>query len=314
MSKKPASLTSDLLARKGEAEPLSIDPSARMSLFAEPGYTQGGGTERHDEPERPQPPEPEIIYTAEETSSGLGISRLVIGAVLGAIVIGGILLVMSNKSERGVAPVSPDMTTENAPANAAPEAAPAAQAPAPEAPAAVTPAAPQTTAPEAPALAATAPQATIVPTAPAEQLPAEQPVAPAQTPAAAPDNQAAAATVPQAAEPEPAPAAAAPAAPVEEAAPAAAAPKPAKIASGGAWVVQISALRDEKSAHVAWSKLTKRFPAVLGSHALNIEKAELGDKGTYYRVRAAGFASKSAAQSACAKLKAGGQDCMVKKR
>ncbi|MEN6541282.1 SPOR domain-containing protein [Parvibaculum sp.] len=310
MSKKPASLTSDLLARKGEAEPLSIDPSARMSLFAEPGYTQGGGTERQEEPERPQPPEPEIIYTAEETSSGLGSSRLVIGAVLGAIVVGGVLLVMSNKNERGVAPVSPDMTAENAPATSAPETAPA-----PEAPAPVTPA-PQAMAPEATVPTATAPQAALVPTAPAEQPQAEQPVAPAQTPAAAPESPAPAAaetpaaTAPQAAEP----ATTAPAAPVEEAAPAAAAPKPAKIASGGAWVVQISALRDEKSARAAWSKLTRRFPAVLGGHALNVEKAELGAKGTYYRVRAAGFASKSAAQSACAKLKAGGQDCMVKKR
>lgn len=150
-------------------------------------------------------------------------------------------------------------------------------------------------------------------------MPAEQPAAPAAAPAAVPSTPAAPATAevsaaaaPQAA--EPAPVAAAPTTPAEEAAPAAATPKPAKLASGGAWVVQISALRDEKSAHAAWSKLTKRFPAVLGGHALNIEKADLGAKGTYYRVRAAGFASKSAAQSACAKLKAGGQDCMVKKR
>ena len=300
MSKKPASLTSDLLARKGEAEPLSIDPSARMSLFAEPGYMQGGGAERAEDTERPQPPEPEIIYTAEETSSGFGSSRLVIGAVLGAIVIGGVLLVMSNKGDRGVAPVSPDMTTENAPAAAAPAAAPSAPPPAPAPPAAPV---------------AQPPVHAVEPGG----LPAEQPAAPAATPAAVPSTPAAPATAetPAAAAPqaaEPAPVAAAPTTPAEEAAPAAATPKPAKLASGGAWVVQISALRDEKSAHAAWSKLTKRFPAVLGGHALNVEKADLGAKGTYYRVRAAGFVSKSAAQSACAKLKAGGQDCMVKKR
>ncbi|KAB7742657.1 hypothetical protein F2P47_00545 [Parvibaculum sedimenti] len=311
MSKKPASLTSDLLARKGEAEPLSIDPSARMSLFAEPDYPTGGGTDRRDEGERPQPPEPEIIYTAEETSSGFGSSRLVIGAVLGAIVIGGVLLVMSNKSDRGVAPVAPDMTAQTTTPEATP-AAPVAQAPAPEA------AVPEDAAPAASAPAMSTAGTTIVPTVPAEQSAAP---APAQTPSQAPAQaasvpapavQVSEAPVAQAA--APAPEAQAPAAPAEEAAPAAAAPKPAKIAAAGAWVVQISALRDEKSAHAAWSKLTKRFPAVLGGHALNIEKADLGAKGTYYRVRAAGFASKSAAQSACGKLKAGGQDCMVKKR
>lgn len=307
MSKKPASLTSDLLARKGEAEPLSIDPSARMSLFAEPDYPAGGGTDRHDEGERPQPPEPEIIYTAEETSSGLGSSRLVIGAVLGAIVIGGVLLVMSNKSDRGVAPVAPDMTAQTTAPETTP-AAPVAQAPAPEAAApeaAVTPEA-------APAPSVSTPAATIVPTVPAEQAAAPAPVQTQTQAAPAPAVQVSEAPVAQTV--VPAPEAQAPAAPAEEVAPAAPAPKPAKIASGGAWVVQISALRDEKSAHAAWSKLTKRFPAVLGGHALNVEKADLGAKGTYYRVRAAGFASKSAAQNACSKLKAGGQDCMVKKR
>lgn len=290
MSKKPASLTSDLLARKGEAEPLSIDPSARMSLFAGTDFSPGGGPGRPDD-ERPEPPEPEIIYTAEETSSGSGGTRLIIGAVLGAIVIGGVLLTLSSKTDRGVAPVSPDITAEAPPASQAVEpAAPQAMAPQ-SAPTPEAPAAPDTAVPEDIVPRATVPQATLPQTAAPE---AATPASPALRAGG------------EAASPEPAPV-------MEDAAPAAPV-KAQKPASGGAYVVQISALRDEKSARTAWAQLGKRFPAVLNGHALDIEKADLGEKGTYYRVRAAGFTSKAAAQSACAKLKAGGQDCMVKKR
>ncbi len=137
MSKKPASLTSDLLARKGEAEPSTIDPSARMTLAAGPGFSDeySGG---HHEPEggdrdddlgpyadearhRPMPPEPEIIYTAEETGGGGGSSRLIITAILGLIIIGGIFLVVSGNQPDSVAPVAndivaqtPEATAENA--------------------------------------------------------------------------------------------------------------------------------------------------------------------------------------------------------
>lgn len=305
MSKKPASLTSDLLARKGEAEPSTIDPEARTTLSAGPGFSAygGGGRDGEDEGEetRPLPPEPEIIYTAEETGGGGGSTRLIIGAVLILIIIGGIFLMTTGK-ERGVAPVSPDLTTQ-APVEspAMPEAA------APETMATV----PGTGAPETatsgtatPDLAApneTAPDATaqeLRPGAPAEesapqaQVPSTPPVASVEVP-----------TSPvQAAKP------------VEEAAPAAKPAATAKPSSKGAYVVQLFALKDEAAAKASWAQLTKKHGSVLSGHALDIEKADLGAKGTWYRVRAAGFATRSAANSACTQLKAGGQDCMVKKR
>jgi cell division protein FtsN len=292
MSKKPASLTSDLLARKGEAEPSSIDPAARMTPSAGPDFPPygSGGFGGHDGGGRPRPPEPEIIYTAEETRSGGGNTRLVIGAVLGIIVIGGILLTLSSRTDRGVAPVSPNITAEQAPAPSAVEpSAPAApqqpeaaqqQAAAPETP----PAAPQAATPETAAPQAVVPQAT----------------APAP---AAPENPAAVAA------PEPA----APAPAAEEARTVEKPAVTAKPASKGAFVLQLQSLRDEKSARASWAHLTKRYAALSG-HALDIEKADLGDKGVWYRVRAAGFATKAAAASTCAKLKSAGQDCIVKKR
>lgn len=299
MSKKPASLTSDLLARKGEAEPSSIDPAARMTPSAGPDFPPygSGGFGGHEGGGRPRPPEPEIIYTAEETRSGGGNARLVIGAVLGIIVIGGILLTLSSRTDRGVAPVSPTITTEQAPA---PTAVAPAEPAAPEAQMA-TPAAPQPE-PAQPQAAEPAPQ-TVTPQTAAPQ-------------AAGPAPEAATVPAPAAPESPAAVAATEPAAPTPAAEEARTVEKPAvtaKPASKGAFVLQLQSLRDEKSARASWAHLTKRYAALSG-HALDIEKADLGDKGVWYRVRAAGFATKAAAASTCAKLKSAGQDCIVKKR
>lgn len=267
-----------------------------------------------DEDERPRPPEPEIIYTPEEEEGG-GRARLIAGAFVGIALLGGVLVALSlNEGDRGVAPVSPAIT-------AAPEAAaPAQTAQAPqqtpqqaEAPGAtpdeatvpdvaadLRPAAPEAAAPEASPPASAGVE---VREAPAAQAP--QSIVP---PAAAPQQAAPEADVPQSRAAEPA--AAPEPAPVQAATPApAAAP-----ASGGAWLVQIMALRDEAGAKSAWAALQKKHPSLLGNHALDVERADLGDKGVYYRVRAAGFETKSAAQSTCASLKSAGQDCLVKSR
>lgn len=309
MSKKPASLTSDLLARKGEAEPSPLDPGVRMSLFAEPDFSAPGGGSGAGDDERPLPPEPEIIYTAEDSSHGSGATRLIVGGIIGAIVIGGAFLTLSGRNSQSVAPVAPEITA------AAPTPAPETSLPAETTPEASIAAAPQAQ-PEA-----AEPEAAM-PAAPAESAPAE-PVTPApqaalQAPAA-----------PQADETAPAPQAETPAAPAlrpgseaaTEAPKVAATAKPAPAqatkapaSAKGAYLVQVAALKDEKSAKASWRTLNQRFPTVLGGHALDIEKADLGAKGTWYRVRAAGFQTKAAATEACARLKAAGQACMVKKR
>ncbi|PKP76574.1 MAG: hypothetical protein CVT81_13995 [Alphaproteobacteria bacterium HGW-Alphaproteobacteria-3] len=316
MAKKPASLTSDLLARKGDAGPSSVDPVSRVTIAPgrQPNLSGIGAgedpsqrlyaslaTERPemygtDEEERPRPPEPEIIYTPEEEDGG-GRARLVAGAFVGLALLGGVIVALSlNDGGSGVAPVAPDVT-------AIPDEAPAAPAPAQVAQA---PAAPETQAnPEAavPGAEEEAPElrTSAEPAAPA---PAEAPAASESAPTSiTPPALQSEAEAPAAAEPVPEKVAAA-----EPAAPAPA------VASGGAYVVQIMALREEGAAKSAWAALQKKHPAILGGHALDIEKADLGDKGTYYRVRAAGFETKADAQSACSSLKSAGQDCLVKAR
>lgn len=265
-----------------------------------------------DEEERPRPPEPEIIYTPEEEDSGSR-TRLIAGAFIGIALLGGVLVALSlNDGGSGIAPVSPDIA-------ATPEqTAPARSAGSPTA------ASPETTGSET---AATVPGATVpdaaadlrASTAPetAEPAPAAEatvPAAPERTAKAeAPASNGAPASLAPAIESravEPAPAKS----PETAAAPAKPAAVAAVPASGGAWLVQIMALRDEAGAKSAWAALQKKHPSLLGGHALDVERADLGDKGVYYRVRAAGFETKSAAQSTCSQLKAAGQDCLVKSR
>ena len=330
MAKKPASLTSDLLARKGEAGPSSVDPVSRVTIAPgrqpnlsgigvnegpSPGLYASPATERPemhgtDEEERPRPPEPEIIYTPEEEDGG-GRTRLIAGAFVGLALLGGVIIALSlNDGGSGVAPVSPEVTS-------LPDEAPAQQQ------AAATPATPETA-----ETAETNPEATV----PGESAPAETPDLRASAEPAQAEPEAAPAA-PETAASEGAPTSITPpaATPKTQAAaeaqskaeePAAAAPAPAKsepaaktpAAASGAYVVQIMALREEGAAKTAWASLQKKHPSVLGGHALDIEKADLGDKGTFYRVRAAGFETKAAAQSACSSLKAAGQDCLVKSR
>lgn len=307
MSKKPASLTSDLLARKGEAGPSSADPASRVTLsggrqpdFSGIGRSEGPSqglyvspaTERPemqgmDEEERPRPPEPEIIYTPEDYESG-GRSRLIVGAFIGLALLGGVIVAMSlNDGGGDVAPIAPEI-------------------------AAVPPATPQATAPAAPQ-AAPEPATEPAPAAEPEIAagPEEMPAAEAETEAAA---AAAAAPETETAEAEAAPEALVPAPAAPTAAPAAPAATAAAPASGGAFVVQLAAVREEAAAKSAYAALQKKHPALLGGHALDVERADLGDKGIFYRVRAAGFDSKAAATTTCGKLKSAGQDCLVRPR
>lgn len=96
----------------------------------------------------------------------------------------------------------------------------------------------------------------------------------------------------------------APVAPVEAAPPAA--------STAGGYVVQLAAFRDEASARAEFRKLQKKYTALAGLSA-DIQRADLGAKGIYYRLRG-GYMDKAKASDLCAGLKAQGQACLVKPR
>ncbi len=85
-------------------------------------------------------------------------------------------------------------------------------------------------------------------------------------------------------------------------------------AKTGGFVVQLISIRSRDRTRPAWTKLQKAHPALLGNRELTIQKADLGDRGVYYRVRAGFFAERASARDLCNALKTRGQDCLVTKR
>lgn len=109
--------------------------------------------------------------------------------------------------------------------------------------------------------------------------------------------------------------------PVEEAPPPPAAPAgPAQIgaapqfAANGQFVAQLAALQSEAAIDPAWRRLSSRAPQLFAPAALDVERADLGQRGVYYRVRAGYFADRTQAARFCERIRQMGQDCIVAAR
>lgn len=89
--------------------------------------------------------------------------------------------------------------------------------------------------------------------------------------------------------------------------PAEATPLPA-----GSYVIQIASLPSEAEAEASYSKLSSKFGGIIGGKGVDIRKAEIKNKGTYYRVRIPA-GSKQEAQNLCAQYKKAGGSCLVSK-
>ncbi len=125
----------------------------------------------------------------------------------------------------------------------------------------------------------------------------EHSVAPA---AAAPQSQPQPATAPPRALASPAPEKA-PAVPALAAA-------PAVHPAAGSMLLQIGSYKSQDEADSAWTRFQKRHP-IAGGYSPDVQRVDLGDKGTWYRLRMGPFDSKDAASEFCDKLKADGASC-----
>ncbi len=140
---------------------------------------------------------------------------------------------------------------------------------------------------------------------------AEAPVAAAEAPAAseaapavaeAPQEVAALqAPPPHEAKPKPA---AKPVVQTAAAAPAAAAPTK--------YVVQVGSKKNQTDALASFADMQQKYPTLLASYRPMVQKADLGSKGTWYRLRIGPIADKTAASKLCSQLKSQGlPDCLV---
>jgi cell division septation protein DedD len=155
-------------------------------------------------------------------------------------------------------------------------------------------------APEIPAAPALEPPPNAVevtqPPPPAPPRPAPAPTkqaAPAPAPAPAPQQQAAA---PRAAAPAPQPQPA---------------PSAAPAAGGARYRIQLAALRTSEDATREWEKMRRAHMDVLGPLTLSVVRADLGDRGTFYRIQAGPVSDESAARDLCRRLAEKKLGCIV---
>ncbi len=96
-----------------------------------------------------------------------------------------------------------------------------------------------------------------------------------------------------------------------------AASAPVQIAPSGAgsggYLVQVSSQKNEADAHASYRALQGKFPSVLGSRAPVIKRADLGEKGVYYRAMVGPFGSPDEASQFCGSLKSAGGQCVVQR-
>jgi SPOR domain len=154
----------------------------------------------------------------------------------------------------------------------------------------------------------------VTPTAPVRTTAAPAPAAAPRSPPAAANANASAnaplSLVPQGGAP-PAPEAE-PRTRVAATNPTATPPAPAPAASGG-YLVQVSSQRNEADAQASFRALQGKFPTVLGSRSPLIKRADLGDKGVYFRAMVGPFGSSDEAAQFCGSLKTAGGQCVVQR-
>ena len=85
------------------------------------------------------------------------------------------------------------------------------------------------------------------------------------------------------------------------------------VSASGAYVVQVASQRSEADAMGSWRALQQRYPNLLGGYRASVKRADLGERGVYYRAQVGPFASRDQANELCQALRAQGGDCLVNK-
>jgi cell division septation protein DedD len=87
----------------------------------------------------------------------------------------------------------------------------------------------------------------------------------------------------------------------------------ATSSAGGGYLVQVASQKNEADAQASYRALQGKYPAVLGSRSPVIKRADLGDKGIYYRAMVGPFGSPDEASQFCGSLKTAGGQCVVQR-
>lgn len=96
-------------------------------------------------------------------------------------------------------------------------------------------------------------------------------------------------------------------------APVAQAPQKDTVAPFGSWQIQLMSSPNRSAIDKAKIDLSKKYPA-LKALPYEVETADLGSKGTFYRLKAGAFSEQSEAEKVCNSIKSAGGSCLVRKK
>lgn len=84
-----------------------------------------------------------------------------------------------------------------------------------------------------------------------------------------------------------------------------------RFSSTGGFQIQLAALRNDAAARDAWARIKGKSPALFEGAQLDIQRADLGARGVFYRLRIGQFETRAIASEVCNDYKAVGGDCMI---
>jgi cell division septation protein DedD len=88
---------------------------------------------------------------------------------------------------------------------------------------------------------------------------------------------------------------------------------PSASGPSGGYLVQVASQRNEADAQASYKALQAKYSSVLGSHSPLIKRADLGEKGVYYRAMVGPFNSSDEASQFCGSLKSAGGQCVIQR-
>ena len=89
--------------------------------------------------------------------------------------------------------------------------------------------------------------------------------------------------------------------------------KPKVVAKKGEWKIQLYSSVDKAKVEKEWQAISKKQKALVSDMPMQIVKADIAGKGTYYRLQVGAFETREMAANLCAKLKKQKQDCIPAK-
>lgn len=90
---------------------------------------------------------------------------------------------------------------------------------------------------------------------------------------------------------------------------------PAGARAAETYMIQLASFKSKARAEAAWKALRRKQPDLLAGLSANIQSANLGTRGIFYRLRTGPFPNRATAQDMCWQLRpTRPQDCLVRRR